>query len=76
MHVYIYAFTYRYAYIFIWVCAQTYFGPPGDEQHQADHALLQHHDEQVDGALAEPRGRLRRIACGAREGFKMANVTM
>lgn len=39
-----------------------YFGPSRDQQHQADHAFLQHHDEQVDTALAQPGGRLRGVA--------------
>lgn len=38
-----------------------YFGPSGDEQHQADHTFLQHHDEQVDATLAQPGRRLRGV---------------
>lgn len=39
-----------------------HFGPSGDQQNQADHAFLQHHDEQVDAALAQPSGRLRGVS--------------
>lgn len=35
-----------------------YFGPSWDQQHQADHTFLQHHDQQVDATLAQPGGRL------------------
>lgn len=40
-----------------------YFGPSGDEQHQADHTFLQHHDEQVDATLTQPRCCLGRVTC-------------
>lgn len=45
-----------------------HFGPSRDQQHQADHAFLQHHDEQVDAALAQPGGRLRGVAWGRATG--------
>lgn len=45
-----------------------YFGPSGDEQHQADHTFLQHHDEQVDATLTEPWRRLGRVTWRGRRG--------
>lgn len=55
----------------------SHLGPSWDEQHQGDHTFFQHHDEQVDATLSEPRRSLGRVTCGGQQGgeiFKPINL--
>lgn len=69
---------------FFWICRNinrgdqdgdsSYFGPAGDDQHQTGDGFLQHHDEQVDSALTEPRRSLGGFTWSERGGAEEDQV--